>query len=67
MRPDKELEIGNIELPSAPGLLTFDPAYRQLLAVMPEAGQLAIYNTNSHKLTGLINVGVKPYMAVVSQ
>jgi len=67
LKPDSELELASIRLPGQPGQIKLGPDYRQLLVALPQSNQLAIYSTNSRKLVGLVNVGEKPYMAIVPQ
>jgi len=67
LRPENELNLGRINLPGRPGLLTFDPESRYLMAVLPDTGELVIINAVSREIFTKIEVGGQPYMAIVPE
>ena len=65
IRPDQNLELGSIEVPGDPGLITIDPESLHVLAVLPRNNRLAIINLNSGKTDAVLEVGREPYMVVI--
>lgn len=60
-----DVVVNTIPLPGKPGLQTLDPEERQLLGAMRNPDGLTLVNANSRSLKGIVDVGRKPYMAIV--
>jgi hypothetical protein len=60
-----DVVVGTIVLPGKPGLQTLDPEERELLGAMQSPDGLTLVNVNSRSLKGIVDVGRKPYMAIV--
>ena len=67
IKPQAGLNLGRIRLPERPGLITLDPEKSRLLVILPESYHLAVINVISKKLTGIIDVGRRPYMAIAPE
>jgi len=67
LKPENELNLGRIALPSSPGLLTIDPEARQLMAVLPDSNCVAAVNIINKRLDALIEVGDQPYQVLVAE
>ncbi len=58
-------EINRFALDNTPGLITLDFDNRFLFVTYPKSNQLALININSGKIIKKVNVGKKPFMALV--
>jgi DNA-binding beta-propeller fold protein YncE len=65
VRPESGLEFASVNLPSAPGLMSFDREFRQLLVVLPLDGSLAVCNPNRGLLEHLVQVGDQPFQVLI--
>ena len=66
-RPANALSTGQVPLPGAPGLLTIDEENRKLFATLPEQDRLAVISLTGRRITAIVEVGDKPYMAMAAQ
>ncbi|PKK85083.1 MAG: hypothetical protein CVT49_00650 [candidate division Zixibacteria bacterium HGW-Zixibacteria-1] len=67
IKPENGLKLGQILVPGRPGLITLDPENRFLLVVMPEENKLVVINVVSREVMAQIEVGERPYMAIVPE
>ncbi len=67
IRPGLDLILDNVVLMAQPGLITLDQNRNMLLAVLPKDNKLAVINTTRRGISGYLNVGRKPYMALAQE
>ena len=67
IKPENGLKLGEIMIPGRPGLITLDPENRFLLAVIPDENKLAVINAVNREIMAQVEVGIRPYMAIVPE
>jgi len=65
VRPEMGLEFAALGVPDEPGRMAFDQDYRQLMVVLPKAGQLAICNPNRGLVDIVLDVAGRPHSVLV--